>query len=197
MKPITYPARPINGGPLEKSYPKRGLWAYEPKYNEWRTLIHVPTGTMWNRHLAPLTIADKFSEAMKRLRATGLVWIDAGAMERRHNLGRGTIIVFDYIPEDQSLPYVARRRILCSLLDIHRWFAPIPDETAVLTGTHSYDEGDVATVSDLWKGLKQFNQKTGVEFYEGLVAKRLNSPYPVQLRSPTTETHTWVKHRFI
>jgi len=197
----TYPARPINGGPLEKALPKRGLWAWEPKYNEWRTLIHVPTGTMWNRHLAPLSIADKFKEALRQLRSTGLVWVDAGAMERRHDLGRGTIIVFDYVPmvgdELQNLPYVERRRILCSLLGIHRWFGPIPDDTAILTGTHTFDEGDAGTVMELWQGLKQFNKRIGVEFYEGLVAKRLNSGYPVQLRSPTVETHLWMKHRFI
>ena len=50
MNPITYPARPINGGPLEKARPKHGEWFYEPKYNGWRALVHVPTGTMFNRH---------------------------------------------------------------------------------------------------------------------------------------------------
>ena len=47
---ITYPARPIQGGPLELAPPKRGLWYAEPKLNGWRALIHMPSGTMWNRH---------------------------------------------------------------------------------------------------------------------------------------------------
>ena len=33
VQPGTYPARPINGGPLELAPPKPGRWYYEPKYN--------------------------------------------------------------------------------------------------------------------------------------------------------------------
>ena len=33
VQPCTYPARPINGGPLELALPKPGHWYYEPKYN--------------------------------------------------------------------------------------------------------------------------------------------------------------------
>jgi hypothetical protein len=33
VRPLTYPARPINGGPLEWAPPKPGPWCYEPKYN--------------------------------------------------------------------------------------------------------------------------------------------------------------------
>lgn len=31
--PITYPARPIQGGKLELAPPKRGVWYAEPKLN--------------------------------------------------------------------------------------------------------------------------------------------------------------------
>ena len=64
---ITYPARPIQGGRLELAPPKRGLWYAEPKLNGWRALIHTPTGTMWNRHGAMLTIADCFRPALAAL----------------------------------------------------------------------------------------------------------------------------------
>jgi hypothetical protein len=47
ITPITYPARPINGGPLPNARPKQGVWYYEPKYNGWRALVHIPTGTMF------------------------------------------------------------------------------------------------------------------------------------------------------
>jgi hypothetical protein len=47
-----------------------------------------------------------------------------------------------------------------------------------------------------WKDLPQLNVRFGCEFYEGLVAKRADSVYPIQLRSPDTETTGWVKHRW-
>ncbi len=43
VQPVTYPARPINGGPLELAPPNPGRWCYEPKYNGWRALVHAPT----------------------------------------------------------------------------------------------------------------------------------------------------------
>ena len=64
---IMYPARPIQDGRLELAPPKRGLWYVEPKMSGWRALIHTPTGTMWNRHGALLTIADCFRPALARL----------------------------------------------------------------------------------------------------------------------------------
>lgn len=33
ITPITFPARPINGGKLELAPTKRGVWFAEPKYN--------------------------------------------------------------------------------------------------------------------------------------------------------------------
>jgi hypothetical protein len=33
-------------------------------------------------------------------------------------------------------------------------------------------------------------------FYEGVVAKRSQDPYPAQLRSPNQEFVGWVKHRW-
>ena len=90
---LTFPARPIQGGRLELAPPKRGLWFAEPKLNGRRALIHTPSGTMWNRHGALLTIADCFRPALgalAKLAGRGLVWADCEALERRHNLGRGT-----------------------------------------------------------------------------------------------------------
>jgi hypothetical protein len=99
-KPPTYPARPIGGGRLELVPKKPGLWHAEPKYNGWRALVHCPTGTMWNRHGGRLTIAREFKNALDRLRALsnqGLEWADCEALERRHSIGRGTLVVLDRI----------------------------------------------------------------------------------------------------
>jgi len=89
VRPCTYPARPISGGPLERALPKPGDWCYEPKYNGWRALVHAPTGTMFNRHGQPLNIAALFGSALKHLRTVRLLidgvpveWFDCEALCR-------------------------------------------------------------------------------------------------------------------
>ena len=87
--------------------------------NGWRALIHTPTGTMWNRHGTLLTIADCSRPALAtlaKLTRRGFVWADCEALERRHNLGRGTLVVLDVIPESGTPIYTARRALLESLL---------------------------------------------------------------------------------
>jgi hypothetical protein len=102
VPPPSYPARPLNGGPLELAPPKPGQWSYEPKYNGWRALVHAPTGSMFNRRGQPLSIAGEFGRALERLRAAvvrvngrAVEWFDCEALDRRHALGRGTLLVFD------------------------------------------------------------------------------------------------------
>jgi hypothetical protein len=58
---------------------------------------------MFNRYGQPLSIAAEFGRALKRLRAVALLaegraveWFDCEALDRRHALGRGTLLVFDY-----------------------------------------------------------------------------------------------------
>jgi len=47
-----------------------------------------------------------------------------------------------------------------------------------------------------WGSLQLANGFLACDFYEGLVAKRGDSPYPIQLRSPDEEFSGWVKHRW-
>ena len=113
--PITFPARPIHGGRLELAPPKRGVWFAEPKYNGWRALVHTPTGTMWNRHGKRLSIAAEFGPAQETLRSLarhGLVWADCEALERRHAIGRGSLVVLDWICETGAPGYEERRDFL-------------------------------------------------------------------------------------
>ncbi len=44
--------------------------------------------------------------------------------------------------------------------------------------------------------MQALNREWGVEYYEGLVAKRADSLYPIQLRSPGAECPFWIKHRW-
>ncbi len=196
---ITYPARPIQGGRLELAPPKRGLWYAEPKLNGWRTLIHTPTGTMWNRHGALLTIADCFRPALAalaKLAQSGLVWADCEALERRHNLGRGTHVV----PKSRTPPYTERRALLESFLPCDAVFAgdtarPVPCGAVVLTPAQ---RGVLhADALAFYQRLRDANRVLGCDFFEGVVMKRGESIYSVQLRSATEEFRGWVKHRFL
>ncbi len=200
---LTFPARPIQGGRLELAPPKRGLWYAEPKLNGWRALIHAPSGTMWNRHGALLTIADCFQPALAtlaKLASRGLVWADCEALERRHNLGRGTLVVLDVIPESGTPSYEQRRVMLESLLPRDPVFDgdssfSVPCGAALLTPTRRADSH--ADALAFYQRLRAANRALGCDFFEGVVMKRAESTYPVQLRSATEEFRGWVKHRFL
>ena len=200
---ITYPARPIQGGRLELAPPKRGLWHAEPKLNGWRALIHTPTGTMWNRHGALLTIADCFRPALgalAKLAGRGLVWADCEALERRHNLGRGTLVVLDVLPESGTPSYEQRRVMLEAIIPMDAVFSgdtarPVPCGAVVLTPTMCVDSH--ADALAFYQCLREANRELRCDFFEGVVMKRADSGYPVQLRSATEEFRGWVKHRFL
>jgi hypothetical protein len=199
VAPITYPARPINGGPLERALPKPGQWYYEPKYNGWRALVHAPTMAMFNRCGQPLSIAELFGGVLKRLRRVSLLsggvpveWFDCEALCRRHRLGQATLLVFDYIsPSGESL--LLRKQVLAEALPAHDYAElPLPAELYSVP----FLDPNRADPHALYGQLRQRNACWHCLFYEGLVAKRITDPYPVQLRSPEEEFVGWVKHRW-
>jgi ATP-dependent DNA ligase len=194
MELLTYPARPVNGGRLEHAPRKVGRWSFEPKYNGWRAIVHVPTGTMWNRHGQRLTIAREFDIALAALKKTQFEWLDVEALERRPNLGRGSLIILD-CPEQRS--YEQRRLLLRELLvvpHVAEYLIPtlMPEANAVYLAPRYSDSW-----RELWQQLQDVNKAVKCPFYEGVVAKRNDSIYPLQLNNPDQETGTWMKHRFI
>ena len=191
ITPPTYPARPINGGPLNRPMPKPGDWAYEPKYNEWRTLIHVPTGTMFNRHNEPFSIAAEFSPALERLKSSPFEWLDCGANERRHDAGRCSLIVFDAPLVPGS--YEVRRRLIEKNFT-RLWPKYLPVEDAVYCSFSLPMNAEAAL--GFYELLRSLNKQFGFDFYEGIVAKRIDAAYPLQLISGEQETPAWVKHRW-
>lgn len=200
---LTYPARPIQGGRLELAPPKRGVWFAEPKFNGWRALVHTPSATMWNRHGGKLTIAPCFMEALHELRDLaddGLIWADCEALERRHHVARGTLIVLDAVPHDPLFTpgYAQRREFLESLrLPQEPFSSGLHDgEAAPLLLTTSRMVTSPNESLAFYHGLRQANRSLGAEFFEGVVMKRADSSYPVQKRSSTEETRSWVKHRW-
>ncbi len=175
----------------------------EPTLNGGRALIHTPTGTMWNRHGALLTIADCFRPALAalaKLATRGVVWADCEALERRRNLGRGTLVVLDVIPKSGTPIYTARRAMLESLLPYDPIFdgdtsRPVPCGTVVLTPSRRADSH--ADALAFYQRLRAANRALGCDFFEGVVMKRADSAYPVQMRSASEEFRGWVKHRFL
>lgn len=220
-----FPARPINGGPLDRARPKPfpERWAYEPKVNGWRAVIHTPTGSMFNRKGEPMSIADEFSTVLGAIRmacmdlrnacmdlqagAFAPEWLDCEAFERRHALGRGSLVLFDYIPkptdktpwrERQQLLYDTFFRQVFPHFEIYPFEHINPPENKILHFSYTYSDLDSdAEMRPLaaWKRLQALNKHMKAELFEGLVAKRTDAPYP-HTTSPTHETPHWIKHRW-
>lgn len=140
ISPPTYPAYPVNGGPLDRAPEKHGEWYYEPKYNGWRVLVHAPTGQMFNHQLQRSTIEHEFTAAIEKLRSLKLnvsEWFDCEALARRHNIGRGTLILLDFIPTTMGVGVVEERRWTAAgtylarraLLELSARFADVPTHT--------------------------------------------------------------------
>ena len=197
---ISYPARPLQGGKLDRAPKKIGLWYAQPKYNGWRALVHCPSGAMWNRHGGRLSIAHEFDAALrelKKLSATGLVWADCEAMERRHNVGRRSLIVLDWIPDSGSPTYEERRSFLEQFLPLERMSlgeGTMPEDSVLLAPSIAEMNGQAL---QLYRSLEAINRSVLADVFEGVVMKRAVSAYPVQLRSPDEKCRFWQKHRFL
>jgi hypothetical protein len=197
ITPPTYPARPTNGGALPSAPAKVGEWSFEPKYNGWRALIHVPTGAMYNRQLKRLSIEPEFHRALMKmcvtLSAAAFEWVDAEALARCSNV-RGTLIAFDVIPGDgmAHATYVERHGWLKTALDVHE-LDELPEPESVYLAPSCPHFGCAWAI---YSKLRGFNESFGRKLYEGIVAKRSDKPYPIQLRGPEVRTPFWMKHRF-
>jgi hypothetical protein len=154
---------------------------------------------MFNRHGQRLSIQQEFGSALAILRSLHLnigaavvEWFDCEALERRHAIGRGTLLVFDYIsPAGEA--YVCRKQRLAHALAPHDYRTQPCDRAAYSVVAHGPDELETLEFYHL---LKRLNGQWHCPFYEGVVAKRTDSLYPVQLRSATLEFAGWMKHRW-
>ena len=64
---ISYPARLLQGGRLDRAPKKIGRWYAEPKYNGWRAVVRCPSGTMWNRRGKRSSIVGELDIALRVL----------------------------------------------------------------------------------------------------------------------------------
>jgi hypothetical protein len=227
ITPPCYPARPVNGGPLERALPKSGKYSMEAKYNGWRAWVHNKTGAMFNRENQPLSINGEFKAALATLRDLPWDWSDVEALERRHNIGRGSLILLDHLSANPGDTYADRKKFLgltCALagIETHKELnVPIQPNRVYLAMSWEWDDSaerskDMAVALGLsentpahlvfWKILQECNKALtpnshlpsakSVQFFEGIVAKRNDSIYPRQLRSPDYEFPFWMKHRW-
>ena len=194
---LTYPARPTNGGRLESAPAKVGPWIVQPKIDDWRGLVHCPTGRIWNRHGTPMSIAGNLETTLMILANSPFPWLDVGVMERRNQLLRDSIVVFDCIfPFAPATGYHNRRRVL-----LEAGFPVLPFATGLKNGPTSnrvflIPDFELTPALEIYERLQQENREAGSSFYEGIVCKRADKPYPIQLRSPNEQTPWMVKHRF-
>jgi len=198
---ITYPARPVNGGRLESAPKKVGPWICQPKIDDWRAILHAPTGRIWNRHGQPLSIAADIQPAIKFIQSRDHEWLDVGVLERRHEMLKGRIVIFDWIP---TVKFYAGINHETRRAELKKDFDVLPanprnagDRLVFLIPEWAGDKIELS-----YDALQFINadikKQLGTEhnFYEGLVCKRTDKPYPAQLLSPNKETPWMIKHRF-
>lgn len=190
---MTYPARPFSGGRLNRR-PRLGTWAFEPKYNGWRAMIRTSDGAMFNRHNEPLTIAYQYRKTVAGLIGHRIQWLDCEVLGRRHASGIGSIIVLDAVIPKAS--YDVRRSILKHYFKTIPWYETMRPDSIGLVFSTTFEDDDKADEFDLWASLQEYNGMVGCEFYEGLVAKRTDSLYPIQLNSPDQPNTKWIKFRW-
>ena len=121
---------------------------------------------------------------MASLANRGLVWADCEALERRHNLGRGTLVVLDVILESGSPIYTVRRAMLEALLPCDPVFdgdtsRPVPSGSVVLTPKVRVDSH--ADALAFYQRLRGANRVLHCDFFEGVVMKRADSSYPTRV----------------
>lgn len=195
MTPPTYPGRPRNGGPLDLAmkagaYRSQAWWdrvMYQPKYNGWRALVHTPTGRMFNRYNQEFSgVQRSFTTALEQMKECAFEWLDCEALERRHNIGVGSLIVLDWV-----IPGVALD-IRHTLLQLNFPDARVGHEHALEAGCYLVTEHP----PEIDGILKARNAALDCIFYEGVVTKLIKSEYPMQLEGPSETATAWVKHRF-
>jgi len=201
MNPITYPARPLNGGRFGL-ITKNAVHLWSTKVNGWRAVVHAPTGTVFNRQGEQLSIVGEFAAALGEIRRSQIEWLDTEALERRHQIGRGSLIILDAILPNMT----AHERYQMLIEETQRLDWPIlkigdrPEEKGIYlikqTALTDTSHPGKLLLSGWWDQMQRINQDWDADFYEGLVAKRVDSVYPIQLRSPHAECPFWIKHRW-
>lgn len=209
IEPITFPARPFSGGGIDFVTFNPSSWEYQPKVNGHRVMLHVPSGKMFNRQGGAYSNADKFDIAAAKLKLAypDCTWLDCEAIGIAGNnkLGEGSMIVLDIVKGDRlsihsdlmdrksEMMYrdgFKRPRTLPAPSILEPYMLSI-NSVFVIDGFMDREE-----IDEEWYSMIDFNEAHGVTFFEGYVAKKIDSEYPIQRYEAERSTQTWVKHRF-
>ena len=98
------------------------------------------------------------------------------------------LLVFDYVVPGSNEHYHARKAKLTEALQVHQAGEP-PDSNQIYAIVASAQT--MADALELYQALQQLNRYWRCPFYEGVVAKRADLSYPVQLRSAICEFSGW------
>ena len=161
-------------------------------------VVHIPTGTVFNRHGQLMSIGDEFSEAVDELSQSPFDWLVCEALSRRHPIGRGSLFIIDWMTPDMTM--IQRHQSLRDWFPIHEWkVLPAENRAYLIEQFEDSDDGlkqrwDEMIAMNLW--LSMDIVKDTCEFYEGFVATDKHSKYQFQLQSPDRTTTKIQKYRF-
>ena len=108
---------------------------------------------------------------------------------------RGSIIVFDIMGSGALHERRAKLEAVLPILPSAYELVGNQSANDTVYLIDSIRQGGDATGLVLYRNLQLQNKALGHKFYEGVVAKRLDSPYPNFQRSKQSTPH-WIKHRF-
>lgn len=192
----TYPARPMNGSRIELATQDIERHDFEVKVNDWRCLIHKPTGRMWNRHGEPFSVAGNFIESFMELSGRlpfnqECEWLDCLAIGRRTKLGAGSLYLLDLVNHPGT--YDERRKAIefCIPVHIHDR-KPEPNRAYCL---ERWINPTIESMREKMDEIKAINAEWQEEYMEGFVKKRAASLYPKQTKDPEKHTPDWIKYR--
>lgn len=135
-------------------------------------------------------MTNEFQAPIKIIQRSQHTWLDVECIGRRTKTGAGSIIVLD-VPL-ANYAYLARKNLLSA--DFHKlglYETPDPQQVYYLDFVDGRPNANL-----LWEKLRKKNAELGEEFYEGLVAKKMDSVYPIQSVHPEREHSDWVKYRW-
>ena len=151
---------------------------------------------MFNRHNEPLSIQSEFKDALDVACRLPFEWLCTEALERRHKIGQGSLIILDtpikgaFIERKQLIKAAAlgnggclEHVVAAEPIESNRVYLPI-------TMHGGYDS------LMFWECLKQANSLLGCEFFEGVVCDKDSAPFPMQLRDAEMKSPFTVKHRW-
>lgn len=101
------------------------------------------------------------------------------------------VVVLDWIPTRPTFhpPWWSRKQIIHKHLG-EGFNVELP---SILSCTHTWTQAEAAVA---WEKMQAINQRLGCEVYEGVVAKRADAPYEIQLRPPDEKDTNLIKHRW-